>query len=336
MRRFLIRVLLFVLIPVLGLTVLYFISDPYKTLKPFSLQYFDSTNRDYISTELFLMNSRQYDYDSFIFASSRGCGLNTYHWKEYLDDDALPFLFQAWGETLTGIEQKVSFLDERGNRLKNALILIDIPGTFAQKQLPTEALSIKDPAVSQQPKWQYQMILLYDFLQKPTQWTRAIRGLSSHKQPQVGFDTVTNDWEKNRLYYDFDTPPLKDSLNNLSSKKRKEFLRDNAFRTETDIKTSKELITEKHIQQLNRIKDVFNKHDTEYRIIITPGYCYSYPTISPVDLNILYSIFGTEKVFDYSGKNVLTSDYNNYSDPNHFGLYVGYKIIENIYNNKEL
>ncbi len=336
MRRFLYRVLLFFLIPLIGLTVLYFVSDPYKTLKPFSLQYFDSTNRDYLSTELFLMNDRDYDYDSFIFGSSRGCGFNTYHWKHCLGDDACPFLFQAWGETLTGIEQKISFLDERGNQLNNVLVLIDIPGTFSHKQLPTEAMSIKDPAISQQPRWLHQSILLYDFIQKPTQWIKAARGLFSNKSPRIVFDTVTNDWEKERLYKDFDNPPAKDSLRNFSSKKRKEFLKENASKTESDLKISKELINETHIQQLKHIKCIFDKQGTNYKIIITPGYCYSYPAISPIDLDILDSVFGADQVFDYSGKNVLTSDYNNFSDPNHFGQYVGWKIFENIYNHRDL
>lgn len=336
MRRFLLRVTLFILVPVVCLTALYFVSDPYKTLKPFSLQYFDTTNRDYLSTELFLINERKYDYDSFIFSSSRGCGLNTYHWKNYLNEDACPYLFQAWGETLTGIEQKISFLDKRGIKLHNVLLLIDIPGTFSRKQIPTEALSIKDPALSGQPRWLHQLTLLYNFLQKPSQWIKAIKGLCSPTIPKIGFDTVTNDWDKNNLYTSFESPPSKDSLSNYSAKKRKEFIRDNAFKTDADIITSNGLITDKQIKQLAYIRSIFDRHNTHYRIIITPGYCYSYPAISPDDLKIIDRIFGEDLVYDYSGKNALTSDYNNFSDPNHFGQYVGFKIIENIYNNGDL
>ena len=336
MRRFLLRVSLYFLVPVVILSGLYFITDPYKTLKPFSLDYFDSTNRDYLSTELYLMNSSQYDYDSFVFGSSRGCGLNTYHWKKYLGESARPFLFQAWNETLTGIEQKVTFLDEKGDKIRNALILIDIPGTFSNIQLHTEALSLKDPVTSGQPAWEHQLILLYDFIQKPSQWIKACVDLFSARRPTVDFDSVTNDWDISNLYFDFDNPPAKDSLKNYSSKKLKEFMKDYSTLTVSDLRTSDKLITEKQAQQLTHIKNVFKKHNTNFRIIITPGYCYSFPSISPDDLDVLNDIFGKNTVYDYSGYNALTSDYNNFSDPNHFGRYAGWVIMENIYNGREL
>lgn len=336
MRRFLIRCILFILVPVILLAVLYFVSDPYKTLKPFSLQYFDITNRDYLSTELFLMNDGKYDYDSFIFSSSRGSGFNTYHWKEHLGEDARPFLFQAWGETVTGIEQKVSFLDARGNKLKNAIVLLDMPGSFIDNQHPTKALLIKDPTTSRQPRWIHQLILLYDFLQKPSQWIKAIKGITSPQKVNVSFDPVTNDWDKNDLYQDFDNPPTKDSLKNCSLQLRNEFIRDCASKTDDDLSTSNSVITEKQAGQLMHIKHIFDKHNTDYRVVISPGYCYTYPAVSPDDLETLYDIFGREKVFDYSGKNELTSDCYNFSDPNHFGKYIGWMIIENIYNGRTI
>ena len=54
--------------------------------------------------------------------------------------------------------------------------------------------------------------------------------------------------------------------------------------------------------------------------------------INAKDLEILQDIFGQDKVFDYSGKNDITTDCYNFSDPNHFGLSVGWQIIEDLYN----
>ena len=51
------------------LAVIYLVTDPYKTLRPFSLEYFDSTNRDYLSSELFLMRKTAFllrqSFDNF-------------------------------------------------------------------------------------------------------------------------------------------------------------------------------------------------------------------------------------------------------------------------------
>lgn len=331
MSKFCKRLLLFVLIPVFGLVFLYFVSDPYRTLKPFSLDYFDTTNRDYLSSELFLANNPVYHYDSFIFGSSRGCGINTYHWANYLPEGSKQFLFQAWSETLTGIEQKIDYIDSHGYELNNALVLFDIPGTFKDNQIPTEALALKDPTISLQPRWKHQMILLFDFVQKPSQWIKAIRSLTHSSTPSITFDVVTNDWYIDNQKASLTVPPVKDSLSDLSNKAKSDFLHD-LIQSDEAIGICDPLINNELKLQLEHIRDVFERNKTDYRIVITPGYCYTFDSISPNDLIVLESIFGKNRVFDYSIKNGLNSDYNNYSDPNHFGRYVGWHIIEDIYN----
>lgn len=328
MRLFIKRILLFFFVPLLLLAGLYVVTDPYKTLRPFSLTYFDLTNRDYLSSELFILNSKDIDYNSFIFGSSRACGINSYHWAHYLPEGSRQFVFQAWGETVTGIDQKVKYLDETGISIKNALILLDVPRSFGKVQEPTKALSIKDPAISKQPKFVHETILFWDFIQKPSQWERAIK--NRNNKPYIGFDIVSNDWEKGNKYLDISVQPSPDSLKNMSKAAKNAFLKDLTLNGGVSISTP--LITSVLVQRLESIQSVFEKHGTSCRVIITPGFCYKDSAISPIDLEILEHIFGSGNVFDYSQKNELNSDYNNYSDPSHFGLGVGWKMIEDIYN----
>ncbi len=332
MGRFLKRIIILLLVPVLLLAVVYFVTDPYKTLRPFSLTYFDSTNRDYLSSELYVHNSEEREYDSFIFGSSRGCGINTYHWLKYLPEGSKQFLFQAWSETITGIDQKISYIDEYQGNLKNAIVLIDIPGSFSRNQLSTRALSIKDPRFSHQPRWIHQAILFFDFIQKPSQWIRAVKEWVHPHRPYVGFDVVSNDWKKSNRDLDLSCPPEKDSLGNLSRIAKAAFFKDYVNNAEAALPGSKDLIDETLLPVLNHIHDVFQRQKTDYRIIITPGYCYQYPPISSRDLEILQSVFGEQNVFDFSGRLDITSDYNGFSDANHFGLNIGWKMIEEIYN----
>lgn len=333
MKKFLVTTLLFIFIPVTILLGVYFLTDPFKTLKPFSLQYFDDTNRDYLSTELFLKNYPIYQYDSYIFGSSRGCGINTYHWLKYLPKESRQFMFQAWGETLKGEEQKISYIDKIGGEIKNVILLVDIPGAFSDKQLPTEALSIKDYKFSGQPKIAYQATLFWNFLQKPSFWYSSIKGKIRNSKPYIGFDTISNDWEKNNSIVDVNVQPNRDSLSNCSETVRNVFLREISTKTDADLKESPILINDTFKEQLLHIKSIFTKHGTDYRIIVTPAYCYTHPAINKQDLKTLQDIFGEQFVFDYSGKNELTSDCYNFSDPGHFGLSVGWQIIEDIYNN---
>ena len=332
MGRFLKKIAILLLVPLLLLVAVYFVTDPYKTLRPFSLTYFDSTNRDYLSSELFLLNYPEQKYDSFIFGSSRGCGINTYHWLKYLPDGSKQFLFQAWSETITGIDQKVSYIDEHHGDLKNAIVLIDIPGSFSKSQLSTKALSIKNPRFSHQSHLLYQSILFFDFLQKPSQWVRAVKGCIHPQVPYVGFDIVTNDWIRNNRERDLESIPERDSLSNLNRNAKAALFKDYVNNPNAVIPAGKDLIDESMLCVLNHIHEVFQRQKTDYRIVITPGYCYKYPAISSRDISILKSVFGENNVYDYSGRLDITSDYNSFSDPNHFGLRIGWLIIEEIYN----
>lgn len=332
MKRFLIKILLFVCIPIPVLVAVYLITDPFKTLHPFSFQCFDDTNRDYLSSELFLRNNPVYHYNSFIFGSSRCCGFNTYHWKHYLPNDSRQYLFQAWSESLSGIEQKIDYLDKEGNSIDNALVVFDVPGTFSKNQLPKEVLSIKHYRFSGQSKLAFQSCLFFGFAQKPSKWLSSIKQYLKPSIKVFPADTISNDWEANNRNADIGIQPPKDSLKSCSARTKTVFLKEIEGKTDLDLKTNEPLITSAFFNQLNHIKAIFDKHQTDYRIVISPAYCYTHPRINPEDLKILQDIFDKERVFDYSGKNDITTDCYNYSDPNHFGLSVGWQIIEDMYN----
>lgn len=339
MDRFLKQIALLLLVPLLLLAAVYFVTDPYKTLRPFSLSYFDTTNRDYLSSELFIYNYPEQAYDSYVFGSSRGGGINTYHWKKYLPEGSKQFLFQAWSETIAGVEQKVSYIDKHQGEIRNALILIDIPGSFAKPQLSTQALSIKDPRFSGQPRWVYQAILLFNFVQKPSEWSRAVKSLLHPHRPAVVFDVESNDWDKGNRNINVDVVPPQDSLKNLSRTARAAFFKNYVDNPYVIVPVPDSLIDDSMLESMRHIREVFRRHETNYRIIVTPGYRYQFPAISSRDLDILKSVFGGDTVFDFSGRLDLTLDYNNFSDPNHFGSRIGWQMIEEIYNpdyNKQL
>lgn len=332
MKRFLIRILSFLGIPTLVLLAVYLITDPFKTLRPFSLQYFDETNRDYLSSELFLRNDPQYHYNAFIFGSSRCCGFNTYHWKHYLPGDVRQYLFQAWSESLTGMEQKIDYLDKNGNAIDHAIVMLDIPGSFSKEQSPQEVLSIKHYTFSGQPKLTFQAVFFTGFMLKPSKWISAITEYFRPAQTVFPTDTVSNDWKRDNQYVDIAFQPQKDSLSDCSAISKASFLKQIENLSDADLQISEPLINDDFLRQLMHIKAVFDRHHTDYRIVVSPAYCYTNPAINPKDLALLREIFGSDRVFDYSGKNEMTADYNNFSDPGHFGPCVGWQIIEDMYN----
>ena len=332
MKRFIFRILTFFGIPIFVLAIIYLLIDPFKTLRPFSFQYFDTTNRDYISSELFLRNNPSLHYNSFIFGSSRSGGFNSYHWKHYLPEGSTQFVFQSWSESITGIEQKIDYLDNHGNELNNALILLDIPGAFSKEQQPKKVLTIKHYRFSGQSKFRFQCCLFYGFIQKPSKWYSSVKQFIKHDTLIFPMDTISNDWGTDNHDVDVNIQPEKDSLCNCTTKTKAIFLKQIENKSELDLVESKPLISNQFMKQLVHIKVVFDKHHTDYRIVISPAYCYTNPRINEKDLKILQDIFGTNRVFNYSGKNSLTEDCFNFSDPDHFGQSVGWQIIEDIYN----
>ena len=322
--------MVFIAIPLILLVGIYLWTDPFRCLHAFDINDIDITNREYLSTELFLRNEPTYHYNSFIFASSRGGGMNTYQWKQYLPEGSQPFLFQAWSETITGIELKLEYLREHHIPIDNAIILIDIPGTFKKDQLPHEALSLKHYLFTGHSKFEYNAVQFWNFIQKPSLWVSSAKNKIKRVKRTCTSDPITNDWEKlNRDNYSL-LPP-QDSLKNCSEIARKTFLA-KIEHSDKEVEVSKPLISERFEEQLRSIRMILEANHTDYHIIVTPAPCYTNPAINPRDMEILQEVFGAELVHDYSGKNEFSEDYNNFSDPDHFGLRVGYMIIEEIYN----
>lgn len=332
MKKFITVISLAIVIPLILLAGIYLWTDPFRCIHKFDINDVDITNREYLSTELFLRNNLTYHYNSFIFSSSRGGGMNTYQWKQYLPDGAQPFLFQAWSETLTGIELKLEYLSEHDVPIDNALLLFDIPGTFDKNQLPHEALSMKHFLFTGGSQLTYNAWQFANYIQKPSLWLSSIKDKSVNKRRVYASDTITNDWERDNQF-NYLQLPLQDSLKHCSEMTRRTFLEKIAH---SDLETvvSESLITEQFESQLRHIKEMLDVKNTDYHIIITPAPCYTNPSINQTDLVKLQDLFGAERVHDYTGENEWTEDYNNFSDPGHFGLRVGYQIIEDIYRAK--
>jgi len=321
MKKFLINILLIIGIPFVLIFSLYWITDPFKINKPFSLDYYSDVNRDYLSTELFFLQNPKYHYNSFVFGSSRCSGINTYTWKYLLNknthqkDTVSQFLFQAWSETIGGINQKIEYLDKNNIPVNNALILIDVVAAFRKN--PVDVLGIKHYKLSGQSKILYQKLFIQSYMSSPSEILASIKNMFKPK-PIYQLDTVSNDWIKDNKY-NFMTEPVRDSTLNKSKFGNRPLEKQFAKKT----------ITTEYFNILKNIKNIFDKHQTNYKIILTPTYDQIH--INNEDLKILEQIFGADNVFNFSGKNYITEDKYNFMDIEHFDLIVGWWILNKIY-----
>lgn len=222
MKKFLTIVGLFFGIPLLLLLGLYLWTDPFRTLHAFDIHDVNAVNREYVSTELYLRNKDTYQYNAFVFGSSQASGLNTYTWKMYLPDNVNTFLFQSWGENITGVKQKMEWLDSDGAKIEHALILIDMPDFFEKKQIHQDAISVKHYALSGEPEWLYHAREYYNFIQKPSSWlSYGKQKILSHKEV-LSADSITNDWFASNAQ-NYEAVPKQDSLSQCTDQTRRNF-----------------------------------------------------------------------------------------------------------------
>ena len=323
MKKFLRNILLIIGIPVLLIFILYWITDPFKVNCPFSLDNASEVNREYVSTELFLKQYPKYKYNSYIFGSSRACGLNTYVWKDLLEnphlqnDTVSQFLFQAWAETVIGINQKVHFLDRNNIQIKNALVLIDFGSSFKNNSF--KAMDIKHFELSGQSKFGFYKNFIMAYYGKPSKIFESVTGLFNTSVSDPIFDTISNDYDKSNKYSRFERPMPDYAVSKLSFPNTRP----------VEEQFAPQNITSEYEEILREIKEIFVKHDTYYKLLVTPE--YSQININQLDMKTLEDIFGKENVSDFSGKNSITEDKYNFTDVNHFDMNAGWDILCAIY-----
>jgi hypothetical protein len=333
MRKFFTR-LFIAAIPGLVLSILLLAS--YLYYDPFSIIYhyrdysypFVVGNRDHISTEMFLRNYPKYHYNSFIFGSSRTLAFKPESWKRYLPSGASPYMFDASGESIYGIVIKLRYLASRHVHLDNVLLIFDRDVTFSKTTNAVGHLSVSHPLLTGQNRFAYQMIFFKAYLSMPFPqyfldyaWSRKykpyMKGYIEHRK--MKFDTITNEQQILDQEYEI--------TNNPKSyyESRKELF---YKRPATECTDSVQRIGETALKMLEEIRDILNKNNSNYRIVLSP--LYEQIKFNQDDLAILQKLFPGH-VYDFSGENSFTDKVTNYYEISHFRPSVGDSILRVIY-----
>lgn len=332
MKRFIISVFCFFAIPFLLLLGIYIITDPYRTVGKFDPSDIDETNREYFSTELFLRNNPTMQYNAFVFCSSKGGGINTYLWRELINDSIRPFVFQAWADDIVGMCEKLDFLDKNGSHVDYALILLDLPSSFT-KNPHDQVINLRHYLLDGGNRFTYNTNYFVKFAQKPSQWMKAVKNKVSGVKLIHEYDTIWGDRFASNKDCWRELPP-QDSLCYCTELTRQTFLREVTYQKESDIVYGEPSINGENIEILQHMKDVLDRQRTKYKILICPQYVFKNPMANLDDVKILGNIFGAENVYNYSVDCAYTRDYNYLSDPSHFGVRLGSLILQEMYGAK--
>jgi hypothetical protein len=327
MRLFLKSVIVFC-IPILTLIIIYVWTDPFKVIYNYSsyLSDYVMLNRGFVSTEVFLKNNRNYNFNSFIFGSSRSIAYTCDTWGEYLSKDCSIFSYGNWNESIEGILKKVQLIDSKGNKIMNVIIVIDPDLTFikSNRTISYDHYLISGKNLGQfhlmnLSKWfrDYRLILTsidYKLFKTRRSYMRDFIGMKSDD-----INPINNDWLLNS-----EVPILKDSVTYYSKNINKFYTRPKLEQeSRIQISSSDSLMMQK-------INSVFKKHKTNVKIIIGP--LYDQIRFNKNDLQCLQAIFGRENIFDFSGINDITNNMYNYlGDASHYRNRTGSRILKRIY-----
>jgi hypothetical protein len=326
-KQFIIRLLIFGS-PIWFLIISYIVFDPFHVIYSYDAygsNYLKTYNRNKISTETFLKNNQKYNFSSFIFGSSRSSAFLTQDWSSFINDPK-PYHFDAFNDNISGIAGKVKYIEKQGNKISNAILVVD-NDTFNESFEKSESIvHLKDYRWEDSSNvFQYHLIFFKAFFKK--QYFVSFFDLKIFKT----FRPYMDEFFKFKYFY---TTPNNDFLFpeniELLKKDSLSYYKNDWFPHKPENpKMYEKSIKEHHLKDLELVADAFKRNKTNYKVIIAP--LYDQRAYNLKDKALLEKYFGKNNVYDYSGKNELTNYLGNYYEGSHFKPVVGKKIMQEIY-----
>ncbi len=329
-----VKKILYFLIPFTLLLLLYVVLDPFKIIRKYDNYYSGkiqavTLNRDYVSTATFDQYYSQYQYNSFIFGNSRSIFYEIADWENHISPNSNCFHFDASGESLYGIYKKVKYLDNKNADIKNVLLIIDY-ATLNQVTPRYDHITILSPQLENNANISsFHLAFLKVFFTPKFMFAYLDYKISGVIKPYMKKGYLLDDRPVN---YELKT-------NELSFPYFEQLIEKGDYYTpermevfherKTHQAYSPKVISDKQKQMLREINDIFEKHKTGFKIVVSP--LYDQIKLNESDLTYLHSLFGKENVFDFSGINEITNDFHNYYETSHYRPHVARRIMDLIY-----
>lgn len=334
MRKLFILLLKF-FVPILAVLITYAWLDPFKVIWHYD-SFYDANNtisvpldKDYVSTANYDNHYRNEHYDSFIFGNSRSIFYETGTWSRYISIGSKPYHFDASSETLYGISKKIEYISGKGEKINNALLIVDDVLLSGGKPLDGHlfAVSPQLEGYATLPDFHLQFLrtfLSYKFLPGYIEHTITGQVKPYMKKAALTEEPFLYNKQTNEMRHTTAESEIA-SGTFYTAEKMKVF-----YKRKTSQHYSKAVIGKSQQQMLREIAQIFKKQGTKYKIVINP--LYDQVKLNKEDLAYLQRLFGNENVHDFSGINIITKDYTNYYESSHYRPHVATAIMAEIYN----
>jgi hypothetical protein len=306
----------------------YLVADPFCVLhrRLYAPGFPVAINRDYASTELYLRQHAEQGYDSFIFGSSRSTAFRCDDWKASMGRaDARCFHFDAWKESLFGLEAKVRLVDALGSPLRDALIVVD--GSLLAEVVPSsEPVFRSHPRLTGQSGPAFELDYLIDFYSNHFCLKYLDYALSGKVRGYMGqaFNA------RNFTHQPVSNDEIFTAVDEKIARQGEDYWRSHAdlFGPRTGGTAPITVLPEQR-RLLSSMAEIFARHGTRVRVVVSP--LYDQIRLHPADLGALREIFGQDNVVDFSGDNPMTSDVRSYYESSHFRPPVARAILSVLY-----
>ena len=336
MKKFATYLFLF-LVPLIVIMLPFFIGDPFKILHHYDRYYpedgqplYLNINRSYVSTRMYIQYKDSFQYNSFIFGSSRSEHFLVKDWKQYLPDSASCFHFDGYSDPLYSIHKKIMFLDKQHAPIDNVIICFDAENLAKSSPIENDHLRALPPLLDS--SWNTFEMFCKTHLNvyfEPHFYVSYIDFLLHHQiKPYM---TEWGVWDINPSYYVLPYNERERPLDGpyYAENHYSDALLGTFHNNEQHAgQPYAPVITDQGKSLLSDIAAILNRHHTNYRIILNP--MYDKRPLAETDVAVLTSFFG-KNLYDFTGINTFTTDYHNYNDPFHFSDRVAAKMMQIIY-----
>ena len=322
-------------LPVLLLLIMSVALDPfriYREYDDYDQDNFIPLNREFVCLKLYQRNSKSISYNSFIFGNSRSQAFKVRDWQPLLPANSKAFHFDGAGGGIYGVYNRIRYIDETGGKLENVLVLVD-QYSLTSTRNPKGHLFISPPQLSKESP-----LAFYSEFTKPLlnlkcvtafldySINRTHRNYTSKFIPKTKYANASDDLSGD-VYYGYDRMIWEDEEGYYQALMDKGVFYDRSRRAGMNRPATRE-----EAELLAKIRKVFDRHGTDYRIVVSP--LYEQVPLGKDHLRLLHATFDAVKVYDYSGVNRFTRSIHNYYEESHFRPGVASQIMKEIYSQR--
>jgi hypothetical protein len=247
-------------------------------------------------------------------------------WKKHINSTRC-YHFDASAETLFGVAKKIELLQNENIDMKNALVILD--RTLLEIVSNSKGhLYVKHPILSGQNSFGFHLNFFKAFLAPKFFTSFFDYRINRTIRPYMKFILEDRPFTYDPLTNECTLQPYEDMIAKDPQSYYKAKMSLFYKRSSTQLYSSP-VIGNDQKALLKNMKDIFDRKKTNYKIVISP--LYDQQAISRDDLFVLKEIFGTDRVFDFSGRNIYTENYMNFYESSHYRPSVATAIMDSIY-----